>query len=150
MGFRGRGSHKKFTAKGRSRYIASVDEIIARNKELSEPETDRKSEEEGDSPNEPNESEESDESESESESEYEPLIEVYNPNKARTSIEKTGIVELSRREREELERQKFEREKMKLMAQGKLPKAKADLERLAKIRKQREEAMARKLEKLKL
>eukprot|EP00375_Theileria_parva_P003536 XP_766220.1 hypothetical protein [Theileria parva strain Muguga] len=36
MGYKSRGSHKKFTPRGRSRYVASDDEIIARNQEISQ------------------------------------------------------------------------------------------------------------------
>lgn len=52
-------------------------------------------------------------------------------------------VELSRREREELEKQRAREHYNKLHAQGKTDQAKADLARLAIIRKQREDAAAR-------
>ncbi|EKX73726.1 conserved hypothetical protein [Theileria equi strain WA] len=148
-----RGSHKKFSARRRSRYLATEEEIIERNKGIDKNDSDEEnSDEEAESSSDPSEEESSEEASSESSADntHPYLIEVCNPNKNRKSIEKTGIVELSRREREELKRQQFERQKMKLMAEGKLASAKADLERLAKIRKEREEAMARKMEKLKL
>ncbi|GBG73451.1 hypothetical protein CBR_g16166 [Chara braunii] len=79
------------------------------------------------------------------------LIEVANPNRAAArsvkakdaDIEKP--VEMSRREREELDKQKAKERYWKLHEQGKTEEARKDLERLAIIRQQREEA-ARKRE----
>ncbi|CDR94497.1 platelet-derived growth factor-associated protein, putative [Babesia bigemina] len=158
---RKRGSSKKYTAKGRSRYVATEEEIIARNAEVagsgsSEELTDEEAEESQpqvlrpprrDEPeNDDDDSSEEDSSDDSSSSEFE----ICNPNRSARPIEKTGVVELSRREREELQRQNFERQKMTLMAQGKLKSAQADLARLAEIRKQREAAMARKMEQMSL
>lgn len=58
-------------------------------------------------------------------------------------------VELSRREREELERQQKQANYQKLHAQGKTEQARADLARLAIIRQQREEAAKLREEKKK-
>ncbi|KAF3970437.1 hypothetical protein ACB098_06G074600 [Castanea mollissima] len=74
------------------------------------------------------------------------LIEIENPNLAKSKnlkaknadIEKT--TELSRREREEIEKQKAHERYMRLQEQGKTEQAKKDLERLALIRQQRAEA----------
>merc|ERR1712168_1507562 len=51
--------------------------------------------------------------------------------------------QLSRREREEIEKAKAKANYQKLHAQGKTDEARADLARLAIIRKQREEAAAK-------
>lgn len=50
-----------------------------------------------------------------------------------------GKVELSRREREEIEKQKAKERYQKLHAEGKTDQAKADLARLAAIREKREQ-----------
>ncbi|EDO07383.1 Casein kinase substrate phosphoprotein PP28 family protein [Babesia bovis T2Bo] len=157
---RKRGSSKKYTAKGRSRYVATEDEIIARNAEMnSRDSNEESSDNDSDEPEQPERhtstqkqmktmpsSSSEDEEEDSSSSEFE----ICNPNRNPRPIEKTGVVELSRREREELQRQNFERQKMTLMAQGKLKSAQADLARLAEIRKQREAALARKMEQMSL
>ena len=51
-----------------------------------------------------------------------------------------GAPQLSRREREEIEKQRAKARYQKLHAEGKTDEAKADLARLAIIRKQREDA----------
>lgn len=105
------------------------------------------------------------ESESETESEEEEekpkgvshLIEVANPNRtgAKNSRKVTELgdkpanVNLSRREREELEKQEAKRRYQALHAAGKTEEAQADLARLAIIRKQREEAAKKKEEERK-
>ncbi|GFE54201.1 casein kinase phospho PP28, putative [Babesia ovis] len=163
---RKRGSSKKYTAKGRSRYVATEEEIIARNARINGDESEEESsgEESEESPAPvtkpsrrpqrgtmpPSSSSEDDEEADSGDESSSSEFEVYNPNRNPRPVEKTGIVELSRREREELQRQNFERQKMTLMAQGKLKSAQADLARLAEIRKQREAAMARKLEQMSL
>ncbi|KAK3090215.1 hypothetical protein FSP39_010125 [Pinctada imbricata] len=75
------------------------------------------------------------------------LIEIENPNRAggRTSKKITELqdqegAQLSRREREELEKQQAKVRYQKLHMEGKTEEARADLARLAIIRKQREEA----------
>lgn len=90
------------------------------------------------------------------------LIEIENPNRIQrkavlkvTSLDTevgtssssaaapatpAAPVELSRREREEIERQKKQANYQKLHAQGKTEQARADLARLAIIKQQREEA----------
>lgn len=87
----------------------------------------------------------------------EALIEVQNPNRVVKVVKKgpggevaaegssssgTGAesVQLSRREREELEKQRARENYMRLHAEGKTEQARADLARLALIRREREEA----------
>eukprot|EP00897_Mesotaenium_endlicherianum_P010759 jgi/Mesen1/9711/ME000069S09117 len=74
------------------------------------------------------------------------LIQTENPNAARKSSIKVNQAdasapsELSRREREELQKQAAKERYQKLQEQGKTEQAAKDLERLALIRRQREEA----------
>ncbi|XP_026078281.1 28 kDa heat- and acid-stable phosphoprotein-like [Carassius auratus] len=74
------------------------------------------------------------------------LIEIENPNRVSQKNKKVVEVdvdapkELSRREREEIEKQKAKERYMKLHLEGKTDQAKADLARLAIIKKQREDA----------
>jgi len=71
------------------------------------------------------------------------LIAISNPNRLPEREKKAkaeGKVELSRREREELEKQQHHLRMLKLQDEGKTEKAKEDLARLAIIKKQREEA----------
>ncbi|XP_037522044.1 28 kDa heat- and acid-stable phosphoprotein [Rhipicephalus sanguineus] len=85
------------------------------------------------------------------------LIEVQNPNRVEKKPKKVAelneIVEeapqLSRREREELEKQRAKQHYQKMHAAGKTEEARADLARLALIRKQREEQARKKEEELK-
>ncbi|XP_020779805.1 pdgfa associated protein 1a [Boleophthalmus pectinirostris] len=94
-----------------------------------------------------------DESENRKRSGVEGLIEIENPNrisqksKKVTELEVEAPKELSRREREEIEKQKSKERYMKLHLEGKTDQARADLARLAIIKKQREEA-AKKREEL--
>uniref|UniRef100_A0A8C1XFR3 28 kDa heat- and acid-stable phosphoprotein-like n=1 Tax=Cyprinus carpio TaxID=7962 RepID=A0A8C1XFR3_CYPCA len=102
----------------------------------------------------------SSESEEESSSDDEPkkkgiegLIEIENPNRVSQKSKKVVEIdvnapkELSRREREEIEKQKAKERYMKLHLEGKTDQARADLARLAIIKKQREDA-ARKRDEL--
>uniref|UniRef100_A0A3B3RDP1 Pdgfa associated protein 1a n=1 Tax=Paramormyrops kingsleyae TaxID=1676925 RepID=A0A3B3RDP1_9TELE len=74
------------------------------------------------------------------------LIEIENPNrisqknKKVPELEASAPKELSRREREEIEKQRAKERYMKLHLEGKTEQARADLARLAIIKKQREEA----------
>lgn len=80
------------------------------------------------------------------------LIEIENPNRVSqkskkvTELDLNAPRELSRREREEIEKQKSKERYMKLHYEGKTEQARADLARLAIIRKQREEAAKKKEE----
>ncbi|XP_069839710.1 28 kDa heat- and acid-stable phosphoprotein [Dendropsophus ebraccatus] len=84
------------------------------------------------------------------------LIDIENPNRAAqtskkvTQVDLDGPRELSRREREEIEKQKAKERYMKMHLAGKTDQAKADLARLAIIRKQREEAAKKKEEEKKI
>lgn len=81
-------------------------------------------------------------------------IEVENPNHVKNKLKKadditaTGAAgeapELSRREREAIEKEQARQRYEKLHAEGKTDEARADLARLAIIRKQREEAAQKK------
>ncbi|XP_016343784.1 pdgfa associated protein 1a isoform X1 [Sinocyclocheilus anshuiensis] len=81
------------------------------------------------------------------------LIEIENPNRVSQKSKKVVEIdvnapkELSRREREEIEKQKAKERYMKLHLEGKTEQARADLARLAIIKKQREDT-ARKREEL--
>ena len=75
------------------------------------------------------------------------MIDIQNPNRAQKQHKKVSNLthddskpQLSRREREELEKQRAKAHYQKLHAAGKTDEARADLARLAIIRKQREEA----------
>ncbi|KAK5885331.1 hypothetical protein CesoFtcFv8_019051 [Champsocephalus esox] len=78
------------------------------------------------------------------------LIEIENPNrvvqksKKVTQIEMDEPTQLSRREREEIEKQQAKERYMKMHLAGKTDQAKADLARLAIIKKQREDAAKKK------
>ena len=81
------------------------------------------------------------------------IIEIQNPNlvKQKTALKARDIdieetTELSRRERQEIEKQRSRERYMKLQEQGKTEQTRKDLERLALIRKQREEAAKRREE----
>eukprot|EP00929_Paragymnodinium_shiwhaense_P096404 TRINITY_DN5799_c0_g1_i1.p1 TRINITY_DN5799_c0_g1~~TRINITY_DN5799_c0_g1_i1.p1 ORF type:complete len:258 (-),score=129.43 TRINITY_DN5799_c0_g1_i1:162-935(-) len=66
-------------------------------------------------------------------------LEVQNPN--RDSSDKGGeVIELSRKQREEIERQAARRRYEELHKAGKTDEAKADLSRLEEVKKRREEA----------
>lgn len=86
------------------------------------------------------------------------LIEVENPNRVEKKVKKVAQLDekdlaeapqLSRREREEVEKQKAKVHYQKMHAAGKTEEARADLARLALIRKQREEQARRRDEELK-
>ena len=84
------------------------------------------------------------------------LIEVENPNRAQKKMKKVNEldvntkIELSRREREEIERQRQQALYRKKHEAGQTEEARRDLARLAIIRKEREEAAKkRQMEELK-
>ncbi|TRY65799.1 hypothetical protein DNTS_024081 [Danionella cerebrum] len=147
--------------KGRMRTYTSPEEIDAQMK--AEKERKKHEEEEGaavndvqseDKPNASG-SEDSDDEDSQKKGGLEGLIEIENPNRVTqktkkvTEIELEGPKQLSRREREEIEKQKAKERYMKMHLAGKTDQAKADLARLAIIRKQREEAARKKDEERK-
>merc|ERR1712083_254244 len=85
------------------------------------------------------------------------LIEIENPNlrpqrqKKVTELNtaSSSKTQLTRREREEIEKQKAKAHYRKLHAEGKTEEARADLARLAIIRKQREDAAKKREEEQK-
>merc|ERR1712037_281392 len=75
------------------------------------------------------------------------MIEVENPNRVKKAHKKVSALDdvaakpqLSRREREEIDKAKAKANYQKMHAAGKTDEARADLARLAIIRKQREDA----------
>jgi len=110
--------------------------------------------------------EESDENDTEESSEEEsnegekvqptPAIDIDNPNRSKPEHVKVADLEtsmaktdLSRREREEVEKQEAQQRYWEMHKAGKTDQAKADLARLALIRKQREDAAKKREEEKK-
>ncbi|XP_060798094.1 pdgfa associated protein 1b [Neoarius graeffei] len=153
---------KKGGHKGRMRTYTSPEEIDAQMKAEKERKKNEE-EEEGAAVNDNQRddkiagsgSEDSDDESSRRRKGVEGLIEIENPNRVAqkakkvTDIELEGPKQLSRREREEIEKQKAKERYMKMHLAGKTDQAKADLARLAIIRKQREEAARKKEEERK-
>uniref|UniRef100_A0A8C9PKV1 Casein kinase substrate phosphoprotein PP28 domain-containing protein n=1 Tax=Spermophilus dauricus TaxID=99837 RepID=A0A8C9PKV1_SPEDA len=153
--------------KGRARQYTSPEEIDAQlQAEKQKAREEEEQEEGGDGaagdPKKEKKSLDSDESEDEDDDYQqkrkgvEGLIDIENPNRVAqttkkvTQLDLDGPKELSRREREEIEKQKKAKERyMKMHLAGKTEQAKADLARLAIIRKQREEAARKKEEERK-
>lgn len=71
------------------------------------------------------------------------LIEIENPNRNPKKADPSEKVELTRREKEELERQRKRDDYNRMTADGMTEEAKADLERLAVIRARREQEAAK-------
>ncbi|XP_007574414.1 pdgfa associated protein 1b [Poecilia latipinna] len=156
---------KKGGHKGRMRTYTSPEEIDAQMKAEKERKKHEQEEEgeEGASPKDTAEeklpgsdSEDSDDDDSlRKRAGVEGLIEIENPNRVAQKSKKVTQIELdeprqlSRREREEIEKQKAKERYMKMHLAGKTDQAKADLARLAIIRKQREEAAKKKEEEKK-
>ncbi|XP_041633933.1 pdgfa associated protein 1b [Cheilinus undulatus] len=154
---------RKSGHKGRMRTYTSPEEIDAQMKEEKERKKHEEEEEAGAGLSDPSEeklpasgSEDSDdENSSRRRAGVEGLIEIENPNRIAQKSKKVTQIEidepkqLSRREREEIEKQKAKERYMKMHLAGKTDQAKADLARLAIIRKQREEAAKKKEEEKK-
>ncbi|XP_051573125.1 28 kDa heat- and acid-stable phosphoprotein-like [Myxocyprinus asiaticus] len=150
---------KKGGHKGRMRTYTSPEEIDAQMK--AEKERKKTEDEEGASVNDTQSedkltgSEDSDDEGSQKRKGVEGLIEIENPNRVAQKAKKVtelvleGPRQLSRREREEIEKQKAKERYMKMHLAGKTDQAKADLARLAIIKKQREEAALKKEEERK-
>ncbi|XP_070783206.1 pdgfa associated protein 1a isoform X1 [Enoplosus armatus] len=132
--------------KGRGKQFSNPEEIDRQMKEQRELEENAGAEKGSAAESEEESSSSDDESESKKRSGVEGLIEIENPNRVSQKNKKVAEVdvsaprELSRREREEIEKQKSKERYMKLHLEGKTDQAKADLARLAIIKKQREEA----------
>ncbi|XP_035255127.1 pdgfa associated protein 1b isoform X3 [Anguilla rostrata] len=147
--------------KGRMRTYTSPEEIDAQMK--AEKERKKQEEEEGAALNDSqveekaakSDSEDSEEDSSQKRKGVEGLIDIENPNRVAqktkkvTELELEGPRQLSRREREEIEKQKAKERYMKMHLAGKTDQAKADLARLAIIKKQREDAARKKEEERK-
>ncbi|XP_056285472.1 pdgfa associated protein 1a [Pseudoliparis swirei] len=131
--------------KGRGKQFSNPDEIDRQMKAQKELEENPNAVKEasGDSDDE---SSSDDDSDLKKRSGVEGLIEIENPNRVSQKSKKVAEVdvsaprELSRREREEIEKQKSKERYMKLHLEGKTELARADLARLAIIKKQREDA----------
>lgn len=147
--------------KGRSRHFTSPEELEQERKaEEAKRWRKKKQQDDDDEESGSEEGSQNEESESEEESDEDTgrggvhsLIEIENPNRVQkkatqkvskideaSSSSPPAPVELSRREREEIERQKRAANYQKAHAEGKTEQARADLARLAIIRQQREEA----------
>ncbi|KAJ6225561.1 hypothetical protein RDWZM_004106 [Blomia tropicalis] len=144
----------KVNRKGKSRHFSTPEEIQAQLHKLEIKDEKNSSEDENSS----DENGSSSNSDSESETEHKPkgvsnLIQIENPNrvpKKPAADPSTAKVELSRREREELEKQASRERYQKLHAAGKTDQAKADLARLAIIRQKREEEAQKRREEAKM
>uniref|UniRef100_F6SLJ7 Casein kinase substrate phosphoprotein PP28 domain-containing protein n=2 Tax=Ciona intestinalis TaxID=7719 RepID=F6SLJ7_CIOIN len=121
----------KRSQKGRARQFTSVDELESQRKQ------------------EQNWRKKQDSSSDEDTSEEEEKSDINNPNRVINKTKKasqldeivtTPTTDLSRREKEQIAKQEAQRRYQQLHAQGKTDEARADLARLAIIRKQREEA----------
>ncbi|KAM9394017.1 pdgfa associated protein 1b [Pholidichthys leucotaenia] len=156
---------KKSGHKGRARTYTSPEEIDAQmkaEKERKKQEQEEEEEGEGAAQNDTaaeklpaSGSDDSDDDSQKRRAGVEGLIEIENPNRVAQKSKKVTQIELdeprqlSRREREEIEKQKAKERYLKLHMAGKTDQAKADLARLAIIRKQREEAAKKKEEEKK-
>ncbi|CAK8671916.1 unnamed protein product [Clavelina lepadiformis] len=134
---------RKQNYKGRSKQFTSVQELESQRQQEQEWRGKKK--------------DESSSEEEQSESDEDAVIQVNNPNRAAQKTKKiselsevpSGTVELSRREKEEIAKQESARRYQQLHAQGKTDEARADLARLAIIRKQREESAKKREEEKK-
>ncbi|XP_068439999.1 pdgfa associated protein 1a [Clinocottus analis] len=131
--------------KGRGKQFSNPEEIDRQMKAQKELEENPNAEK-VDSADSDEESSSDDDNDSRKRSGVEGLIEIENPNRVSQKSKKVAEVdvtaprELSRREREEIEKQKSKERYMKLHLEGKTEQARADLARLAIIKKQREDA----------
>lgn len=135
----------KRSHKGRGKQFSNPEEIDRQMKEQKEREESAGAEK-GSSSGSGDDSSSDDENDSRKRSGVEGLIEIENPNRVSQKSKKVADLdvdaprELSRREREEIEKQKSKERYMKLHLEGKTEQARADLARLAIIKKQREDA----------
>lgn len=142
---------RKPNYKGRSRQFNNAEEI-ERQKNDDSWRRKKDEPEEDDDDNEDKDSSSGEDSDAEGEKKNS-VIEVENPNHVKNKMKKAGEItaegaeaqpELSRREREAIEKEQARQRYEKLHAEGKTDEARADLARLAIIRKQREEAAKKK------
>uniref|UniRef100_A0A8C4QBC5 Pdgfa associated protein 1a n=1 Tax=Eptatretus burgeri TaxID=7764 RepID=A0A8C4QBC5_EPTBU len=141
-----RGTGKKGSHKGRAKQFTDPEELKA---QMAADKAKNSDEEAGGGANQQDSHSDSEGSGDEVEPKHkgvEGLIDIENPNrlgqrsKKVTDLDVDQPRELSRREREELEKQQAKERYRKLHIAGKTEQARADLARLAIIRKQREEA----------
>ncbi|XP_075888404.1 pdgfa associated protein 1b isoform X2 [Nelusetta ayraudi] len=150
-------SSRKGGHKGRARMYTSPEEIDAQMKAEKEKKMQEEEEGVGAAQNDTAEekhpgsgSDDSDDDSSRRRGGVDGLIDIENPNRVTQKAKKVSQIELdepkqlSRREREEIEKQKAKAHYMKLHYAGKTDEAKADLARLAIIRREREEAARKK------
>ncbi|KAF7649453.1 hypothetical protein LDENG_00141040 [Lucifuga dentata] len=139
-----RGGKKGY--KGRGKQFSNPEEIDRQMRAQREKEEKDGAETESSAESDEESSSEDEDHESKKRSGVEGLIEIENPNRVSQKSKKVAELdistprELSRREREEIEKQKSKEHYMKLHMEGKTEQARADLARLAIIKKQREEA----------
>lgn len=132
--------------KGRGKQFSNPEEIDRQMKAQKELEENPGAAEKEESADSDDESSSDDDNDSRKRSGVEGLIEIENPNRVSqknkkvTELDVSAPRELSRREREEIEKQKSKERYMKLHLEGKTEQARADLARLAIIKKQREDA----------
>lgn len=136
---RGRGKNYK----GRTRHFTSAEEI---DRQMNDDTWRKRKDEDEDS-----EAESSDEDETPGT--VKGIIDVENPNRVQNKLKKVAVLdessdapkpELTRREREAIEKEQARQRYEKLHAEGKTDEARADLARLAIIKKQREDAAKKK------
>ncbi|KAJ4940139.1 hypothetical protein JOQ06_026448 [Pogonophryne albipinna] len=136
----------KRSHKGRGKQFSNPEEIDRQMKAQKELEENPGAAEKGSDADSDEESSSDEENDSRKRSGVEGLIEIENPNRVSQKSKKVAELdvnaprELSRREREEIEKQKSKERYMKLHLEGKTDQARADLARLAIIKKQREDA----------
>ncbi|KAK5850527.1 hypothetical protein PBY51_001400 [Eleginops maclovinus] len=132
--------------KGRGKQYSNPEEIDRQMKAQKELEENPGAAEKASDADSDEESSSDDDNDSRKRSGVEGLIEIENPNRVSQKSKKVAELdvnaprELSRREREEIEKQKSKERYMKLHLEGKTDQARADLARLAIIKKQREDA----------
>ncbi|OTF77197.1 28 kDa heat- and acid-stable phosphoprotein-like protein [Euroglyphus maynei] len=131
---------RKTSHKGKRRHFSTPEEIQQQMNQLNV-----NSDDDIEEKNEPDGSSDNDSSDDDEQKIVKPkgvsgLIEIENPNRNPRRAPPTEQVQLTRREREEVEKQQAKERYQKLHAEGKTDQAKADLARLELIRKQREEA----------
>mmetsp|Transcript_65896 Transcript_65896/g.172671 ORF Transcript_65896/g.172671 Transcript_65896/m.172671 type:complete len:274 (-) Transcript_65896:73-894(-) len=140
---------------GGSKHVSSVEDVKARNNgEMSAYDKARAERKDGKAPEEDDSS--SEEEEEKPKAEEKPKVKkpsapaetagaVHNPNAVKRNEEKEGV-ELTRKQREELDKASAQRRYQELHKAGKTDEAKADLGRLEEVKKRRAEAAQKKIE----
>lgn len=129
--------------KGRQRHFTSAEEI---DRQMNDESWRKRTEAD-------NESDEESSEEDEKSGGVQGLIDIENPNRVQNKMKKITVLdedsetakpELTRREREAIEKEQARQRYEKLHAEGKTDEARADLARLAIVKKQREDAARKK------